>query len=203
MKLTTAAVLLCVSLIVCGCAAREDAGSTRPPAQIESVSSSLAPASCTKETDPNDPNGTTYLACPGTSGYRLIVRRVDAGRRSIDIVDQSGKASPLDYQEFVTRHMCTLGETAEWRVTKDSDGRQIPIALIVPVLAHEDDENPEKVTRTYLAVAKISRQETCVTGTIPEGSKPEAAVLRAADAARSSACAPPLPPITEGGVVIR
>lgn len=203
MKLSISALSLSAPLLLCGCAARNESEAVRPPAPIQSVSSSLAPASCTKETDPNDPNGTTYLACPGTSGYRLIVRRVDAGRRSIDVVDASGKAAALNYQDFVTRHMCTLGEKAEWRVTKDSDGKQVPIALIVAVLAHEDNNHPEKVTRTYLAVAKISRQETCVTATIPEGSQPEAAVLRAADAARSNACSPPLPPITEGGVVIR
>lgn len=203
MKLSIAAVFLSALLLLWGCVAREGPESVRSPGPIESVSSSLAPVSCTKETDPSDPDGTNYLACPGTAGYRLIVRRVDAGRRSIDVVDVSGKATPLNYQEFVTRYMCTLGEKAEWRVTKDSNGKDVPIALIVPVLAHEDNETPEKVTRTYLAVAKITSRETCVTATIPAASKPEAEVLRVADNARGSACAPPLPPMTEGGVVIR
>lgn len=203
LRRSSSCLLLPAALLFCGCSVTQHSGSGHPRAAIESVYSSLSPAGCSQHADPADPNATPYWTCPGTAAYHLIVRRVDAGRRSIDVVDPSGQASPLNYQEFVTRHMCTLGGQAEWRVTRDRDGKQIPIALIVPVLAHEDKENPEKATRTYLAVAKISPRETCVTTIIPDGAQPQAGVLRAADNALATACAPPLPPLTVGGVVIR
>jgi len=168
---------------------------------IASVETPLSADSCRREPDKNDPNETPYLVCPGVAGYTLIVRRVDAGRESIDVVDSAQRAQPLSYQEVVTRHMFTLGRTAEWRVATQ-DGKQTPIALIVRVQAREANDDPEKVTATYLAVAKITPQETCVTDRLREDTPP-ADVHRAADAARDRPCAPLQPPMTEGGAIVR
>jgi hypothetical protein len=75
--------------------------------------------------------------------------------------------------------------------------------LIVRVQAREDNDNPEKVTRSYLAVAKITPNETCVTDRIPEGAQSEADARRAADSAQARTCAPPQPPMTADGAVVR
>jgi hypothetical protein len=201
-RLSATSALTMTSLLLSGCTGREGTPSAASNDAIQSIHTELKTESCTKEPDKTDPNETPYLVCPGVAGYKLIVRRVDAGRKSIDVVDAGQRVFPLNYQEVVTRHMFTLGDEAEWRVTT-RDGRQVPIALAVRVRAREDNDHPEKVTRTYLAVAKITPSETCVTDSIPEGTKPDDELRRAVDGAQGRRCAPPQPPMTSGGTVIR
>lgn len=199
-------------LLSSGCAAtdgkradgRRTAGdrAVAPAAGVTSVHTRLDAAACREEPDPHDPNETPYLLCPGVGGYALIVRRVDAGRRSIDLVDATRRAFPLDYHVFVTRHMATLSDSAEWRVAT-RDGRQVPIALIVRVRAREDAAEPERVTRTYVAVAKVTPTEVCVTDRIPDDARSAAEVRGLADAAPARPCAPAQPPMTAGGAVVR
>ena len=194
--------LIALTLFFSGCRARNEGPAGRPQAKIESVYTSLDVASCKQEVAQNDPDGTPYLVCPGVAGYELIVRQVDSGRASIDIMDASRRVFPLNYQEFITRRMFSLASNAEWRVAT-RDGKPAPIALIVRVQAHESNEEPEKVTQTYFAVAKITPEQACVTARISEGSQPDAEVRSAADSAAGANCVPPQPPMTAGGVLIR
>ena len=201
-RLSIVGLLALSPLVLSGCSATIDDPAVRSKAAIESIHTDLGAGSCRKEIDKNDPNETPYLVCPGVAGYALIVRRVDAGRQSIDVVDSAQRVLPLNYHEFVTRHMSTLDGKAEWRVAT-RDGKQVPIALIVRVQAREDNDNPEKVTRSYLAVAKITPNDACVTDRIPEGAKAEADVRSAADSAQDRPCAPPQPRMTVDGTVVR
>ncbi|MBI4907461.1 MAG: hypothetical protein HY820_27800 [Acidobacteria bacterium] len=184
------------------CSQKERDPAIRSQTAMESIYTELGAAACRKEADRNDPNETPYLVCPGVAGYTLIVRRVEAGRQSIDIVDAAQRVLPLNYHEFVTRHMSTLSGKAEWRVAT-KDGKQVPVALIVRVQAREDNNNPEKVTGSYFAVAKITPREACVTDRIPEGAQPESEVRRVADLAQEKPCAPPQPQITAAGSGLR
>lgn len=193
-KLSIYGVVVLGSLLLSGCAEQSSSSAGGSTAATRSVLTQLDAGSCRQEIDKSDPNETPYLACPGVAGYTLIVRRVESGRRSIEIVDPERRVFALNYQEFVTRHMFTLGDKAEWRIATQ-DGKQVPVALIVRVRAHEDDDDPERETSTYLAVAKIAPDQACVTSRIAEGTRPEADVQAAADAARNSACLPPLPPL--------
>lgn len=201
-RLSITGVVALSSLLLSGCPTKDDDSTVRPKAGIESVQTDLGAGSCRKEVDRNDPNETPYLVCPGVAGYTLIVRRVDSGRQSIDVVDGAQRVLALNYQEFVTRHMSTLDGKAQWRVAA-RDGRQVPIALVVRVQAREDNENPEKVTRSYLAVAKIAPNQACVTDRIAEGTQSDAQVRSAADSAQTRPCAPPQPRMTADGAVIR
>ena len=187
--LITGAVALASLLLSSGPAMHGSAAAAPQPA-VESVHTDLGADACTKQIDKSDPNETPYLLCPGVGGYALIVRRVEAGRRSIDVVDTAKRVLPLRYEEFVTPHMSTLDGKAEWRVAT-RDGKQVPIALIVRVHAREDTAAPEKVTGVYLAIAKITPRQACVTDAIPEGSRSPAEVRRAADSAQERPCAPP------------
>ncbi len=202
MKLSIDIVSAFSALLLSGCSTKDGDATVRSEAMPQSVYTGLGGGSCKKEVDKNDPNDTTYLACPGVAGYSLILRRVDAGRQSIDILDAAQRVFPLRYQEFVTRYMSVLDGKAEWRVAS-RDGIQVPIALIVRVRAHEDNGNPEKVSRSYIAVAKITPNEACVTDRIAEGTKLEAEVRLAADSARKRQCVPTQPPITADESVIR
>lgn len=194
--------LIALTLLFSGCRASNEEPPGRPQAKIESVYTNLDAGSCKQEVAQNDPDGTPYLVCPGVAGYELIVRQVDSGRTSIDIMDASRRVFPLNYQEFITRRMFSLSRTAEWRVAS-RDGKLVPIALIVRVLAHESNEEPEKVTQTYFAVAKITPEQACVVARISEGNAPDTEVRGAADSAGGTNCLAPQPPMTAGGVVIR
>ena len=189
-------------LLLWGCSMADADSSTKSKATIASVYTDLTSQLCRKEADMTDPNETPYLVCSGVEGYALIVRRVDAGRRSIDVVDLSQQSHPLNYQDIVTRHMFSLGAKVEWRVEKN-DLKRVPIALIVRVLAREDQHNPDRVTHTYLTVAKIASNAVCVTDRILLGTRSEADVRRVADSARERPCAPQLSPMTIDGVIVR
>ena len=195
-----ATVMALCSLLLTWTPAHADSGAAGKAA-TRSVYTELRGKSCTKTADPSDPNDTPYLVCAGASGYALILRRVDAGRVSIDVVDPQQRAFPLDYQEVVTRHMFSLGSKAEWRVAT-IDGKNVPIAVIVAVLAHESDSGPSKVTNTYFAVAKITAESACVTDRIA-GAAGRTAARNAADTAQGRNCLPPQPHMTKDDVIVR
>ncbi len=160
--------------------------------ETESVNTSLEAASCTKTIDKSDPDETPYLSCPGVAGYTLNVRRVESGRISIDVVTADHHTFPLRYEDVVTRSMSNLADKVEWRVAA-RNAKQEPIALIVPVQAHEELDNPSKVSHTYLAIAKITADAVCVTDRIAEGARTMAELQSLADSSPSRPCLPDLP----------
>lgn len=165
---------------------------------IETLYSDIDSASCTEHVDEDDPNETTYRLCPGVLGYSVIVRRVGSGRQSVDVRTPGNGDFPLDYQDYVTRHMSQLETQAEWRVMT-KDGEKIPVVLIIGVQAHENDEEPEAVTHTYLAVAKITPDEICVTNSIVKTSQYQSALQNVAETAPVSDCVEPQPRLALDG----
>ena len=202
MRLYIPVMISASAIVLSGCPASETGSDGGSQPAIESIHTALRAPTCRQEIDRSDPNDTPYLVCPGVAGYSLIVRRVEAGRQSIDVVNPEQQAFPLDYDELVTRYMASLDSTAEWRVDT-SDGTQVPIALVVRVHAREDNDEPAEVTHVYWAVAKISPDEACVTDRIPEGERSATEVRSAADTARERPCASPQPSITANGAAIR
>jgi hypothetical protein len=187
--------LLVVALSVlpfCACsrAAEPPPARTAAPA-LTSVHTRLDPASCRQEVDRTDPNETPYLRCPGVGGFGLIVRRVEAGRQSIDIVGKDGQMQPLNYQEVVTRDMASLTGDAEWRVSGGPESPR-PVALMVRVAARENGDDPAQVTRTLIAIAKVTPDSACVTDVIVEGSRSAEQLRGTADSARDRPCAAPV-----------
>jgi hypothetical protein len=194
--------VIILSLLMSGCLAADGDAAVQSKAAIESVYTALDAGSCRKEIDKKDPNETPYHVCPGIAGYTLILRLVDAGRQSIDVMHSPQRVFPLDFHEFITRHMSNLDGNAEWRVAI-KDGKRVPIALIVRVQAREDNDNPERVTHSYFAVAKVTPNKVCVTDRIIVGAQPEAHVRSTADSAQERQCAPALPHIGVDGSVVR
>jgi hypothetical protein len=184
-------------LLLVGCSTPgEDPASAPAPPSMESVFTGLDAESCETKIDPEDPNQTKFRQCPGPAGYSLIVRRVASGRHSVDIVNPAKQAFPLDYQESVTRAMSNVTGQAEWRVLRQN-GSLTPVALIVRLQAREDLDEPETVTATYVAIAKIAASGTCVTDVFPLPSKPEAEWRTLADTASERPCAPAKPPLAD------
>ncbi|MCG7872264.1 MAG: hypothetical protein N0C81_00825 [Candidatus Thiodiazotropha lotti] len=168
-----------LAVILSGCFA------TYQNSGFKSVFTSLS--NCQAFTDRTDPNSTPYKVCPGVAGYQLIVRKVGAGRKSIEIRPDSQQPFPLSYQAVVTKEMFHLGEQAEWRVAELSSGIK-PVALIAEVHAHENLDEPDQVTTTFFAVAKISATEICVTDVIEQQKLSRVQLQQLADKAQQRVC---------------
>jgi len=185
------AVLL--SLLVLAACVSTGRYQTKPmDAAVESIYTDLNAASCQKTIDPDDPNSTPYQRCPGVSGYALALRHVGSGRQSIDVITPTQEVFPLDYHDVVTRHMTHVDDKAEWRAIM-KNGIKTPFALSIRIHAHENPDEPEQVTRTVIALAKITADEICVTDTIPTGSLSSEEVRMLADSVRDRDCLTPLP----------
>lgn len=155
-----------------------------PPGTLSSVYTSLAPRDCATVGANKEVAGSTQR-CGGVGGYSLLVEDADA-RVSVTVVAPGGKRYGLDYWQVVTTAFSNVGDKAEWRVARRGR-RNVPVALIVRVNANEDAEHPEKVT-SYLAVAKITPQQVCVTDKIAPGANANEEARRAADSAASRPC---------------
>jgi hypothetical protein len=125
-----------------------------------SIYTDISSKACTKHID-DQATGAYTLNCAGVHGFRLQVHEDDE-RSSISLVTPDKRVIPLDYWDVVTRGFSTLGDKVEWRIAKIG-GQAAPVAIIVRVNA-VDQSNPERPKRVpLLAVAKISRDVTCVT----------------------------------------
>jgi hypothetical protein len=201
MKLSIPCLAAITVVVVCGCSPDQPVENVSV-AEVASSETPLRGDACRNEIDKADPNETPYLLCPGADGYTMIVRPVDTGRQSIEVVDAAKRTFPLDYQEYITRHMFELDDRAQWWLAA-RNGQQVPIALAVRVHAHEDPNSPEKVTQSYIAVAKITADQACVTERIADGPDAAARVRSAATSAPDQRCASPLPPMTVDGTIVR
>jgi len=123
--------------------------------------------------------------CRGTAGYSLLLSEGDL-RQNITVITPQGKKHSLDLWSVVSGGFSNVGPKAEWRLALQS-GKLIPVALIVRYNASEDPEKPDKQT-SYLAIAKITPAEICVTDKIYSGPKANEDARRAADTAATRPC---------------
>ena len=124
-------------------------------------------------------------ACRGVGGYNLQLEYGDA-RESITVFSPDRKKHELELWHVVSSGFSSVGQKAEWRVTKKS-GKVIPHALIVRFNASENPEDSTKVT-SYLVVAKITPGKICVTDKIAPSATANEEARRAADAAADKPC---------------
>ncbi|HEX2209273.1 MAG TPA: hypothetical protein VHG93_16470 [Longimicrobium sp.] len=150
-------------------------------ATIHSVYTPLDEKACGVTNVDEESQGSTSR-CPGTAGYVLDVHDGDA-RASVDVITPDGRSHPLHYWSVVSGGFSSLGPRAEWRMR---GGR--PIALIVRVNASEDPDDWSRVT-SYLAVAKLTEREICVTDRVRPGPRQNELARRAADASGARPCA--------------
>jgi len=151
----------------------------------QSLYTSVAPKSCRTIKSTSDEGGSYEGRCRGVAGYNLIVEEGDL-RTNIKVVAPGGTASSLDLWTVVSSAFSSLGPRVEWRMTKRGT-KFTPVALIIRYNASENVDKPDKTT-SYLAVAKITASETCVTDKILPGPNAKADARRAADTAVSKSC---------------
>jgi hypothetical protein len=123
--------------------------------------------------------------CPGLAGYKLILSEGDL-RQNISVVTPKGAEHSLELWTIVSSGFSTVGPRVEWRVASQK-GKSIPVALIIRFNASEDPESRNKLT-SYLAVAKITSTEICVTHKILPGTKANQDARLAADSATTKPC---------------
>ena len=119
--------------------------------------------------------------CRGTAGYSLILSEGDL-RQNITVITPKGVEHSLELWTLVSSGFSSVGPKAEWRLA-----RAKPVALIIRYNTSEDAESPNKNT-SYLAVAKITATEICVTEKISPGLKANEDARRAADVASTKPC---------------
>jgi hypothetical protein len=123
--------------------------------------------------------------CRGVGGYSLTLLEGDL-RQNIIVNTPKGAKHSLDLWDVISGGFSHVGPKAEWRMTR-KNGKLAPTALILRYTASEDPENPNKHT-SYLAVAKITPTEICVTDKISPGANANIEARRAADSAATKPC---------------
>ncbi len=123
--------------------------------------------------------------CRGTAGYSLILSEGDL-RQNITVITPQGTKHSLELWDVISGGFSSLGPNAEWRLAKQN-GKLKPVALILRYNASEDPDKPDKRT-SYLAVAKITASELCVTDKILPGANANEDARRAADSASAKPC---------------
>jgi hypothetical protein len=171
-------VLVCLIAIL-SCAAPAVAQSNR------SVYTPLGDKDCRKIKSAEAGDDGYEGRCPGTAGYSLLLSEGDL-RQNITIITPKGSQHSLDLWSVVSGGFSSIGPKAEWRLTTQK-GKLVPVALIIRYNASEDPESPNKIT-SYLAVAKITPTEICVTDKISPGPKANEDARRAGDAASTKPC---------------
>ena len=154
-------------------------------AQTRSVYTSLTVNSCrtikTETTGAGDYEG----LCRGVSGYSLTLLEGDL-RQNIIVNTPKGAKHSLELWDVISGGFSHVGPKAEWRISRQN-GRLSPNALIIRYNAIENPDNPNKYT-SYLAVAKITSTEICVTDKISPGANANIDARRAADNAATKPC---------------
>ena len=123
--------------------------------------------------------------CRGVAGYSLLLSEGDL-RQNVTVVTSRGTKHSLDLWEVISGGFSSLGSNAEWRMSRQK-GKLVPLALILRYNANEDPAQPTKRS-SYLAVAKITPTEICVTDKISPGPKANEDARRAADTAATRPC---------------
>lgn len=178
-KLSTFSFLLILFFAVGGSAQR---------AKIESVYTDLNTKICKTLEQSQEGTGSYRGECPGISGYKLQVTEGDI-RQSINVVAPNKKRYELDFFGNVSTAFSSVGEKAEWRVTRK--GKTVtPMALIIRYNTSENQEDSSKLT-SYLVVTKITKNEICVTDVVKPGVKANEEARKLADSSAAKQCKVP------------
>jgi hypothetical protein len=154
-------------------------------AQNRSVYTSLEAKQCrtikTETTGAGDYEG----RCRGVAGYSLTLLEGDL-RQNIIVNTPKGTKHSLELWDVISGGFSYVGPKAEWRMAKQN-GRLVPVALIVRYNASENPDNPDKKS-SYLAVAKITPNEICITDKISPSANANTEARNAADSAANKPC---------------
>ena len=153
--------------------------------KVESVYTNLDAKSCRTLEQSSEGTGWYRGECKGVAGYKLHVTEGDI-RQSIDVVAPSKMKYELDLIGHVSNGFSSVGAKAEWRVARK--GKTLtPNALIVRFNASDNADDSSVVT-SFLVVAKISKNQICITDVVRPNPKANDEARKLADAAATKPC---------------
>jgi hypothetical protein len=144
-----------------------------------SVYTNLDDKSCkTLESDASGA-GSYRGRCPGIGGYKLDLLEGDL-RQTINVIAPSKKTFELNFWSFYSS-FSAIGQKAEWRMKGKT-----PVGLIF----RYNVSNPEDSAKTtsYLMVAKVTKNEVCITDVVNPSKTQNAEAQKLADAAAGKPC---------------
>jgi hypothetical protein len=154
-------------------------------AQNSSVYTPLDTQHCRSIKSPNADEDDVLGRCRGAAGYSLLISEGDL-RQDLTVVTPKGIEHSLELWDVISGGFSTVGPKVEWRMVRRG-GKLAPVALIIRYNANEDAEHPNKLM-SYLAVAKITATEICVTDKIFPSATANDDARRAADSAATKPC---------------
>lgn len=154
-------------------------------AQNRSVYTSLEDKQCRTIKIETTGAGDYEGRCRGVAGYSLTLLEGDL-RQNIIVNTPKGTKHSLELWDVISSGFSSVGPKAEWRMA-NTGGKLSPVALIIRYNASENPDNPDKRT-SYLAVAKITPNEICITDKISPSANANTDARRAADNAANKAC---------------
>jgi hypothetical protein len=148
-------------------------------AQAKSVYTSSKMSECrTISSNPKEA-GSYEGECPGVGGYKVRLLEGDL-RQSINILTPARKKYELNLWSFYSG-FSSIGDKIEWRTKKG-----IPFAIITRFNVADNEDSTK--TTSYLLVAKIGKNASCVTDVVlPKANQNEEA-RRLADASAGKPC---------------
>lgn len=128
--------------------------------------------------------------CSGVAGYKFLLES-DDDALSMTMINPQGKKFDVGLNKLSPdsslspyKLYADLGAKVEWRVKREH-GAVVPVALIVRVDPWTDGDRHYP---TFLAVAKITKREICITNKIAPGARENEEARRAADEAVNKPC---------------
>lgn len=157
------------------------ASSSISHAQNRSVYTSLEAKQCRTIKIETTGAGDYEGRCHGVAGYSLTLIEGDL-RQNIIVNTPKGSKHSLELWDVISGGFSSVGPKAEWRMAAKA-----PVALIIRYNASENPDNPDKRT-SYLAVAKITPTEICITDKISPSANANSEARSAADSAATRPC---------------
>ena len=153
---------------------------------LQSLYTDLGEKKCKTLEVNNEGAGYSIQQCPGVAGYKIIIEEGDL-RQTIKVVRPNGSKHDLGLAMTIGGGgFSHVGPRAEWRV-KTQSGKTVPVALIVRFNVSENAEDATKET-SYLAVAKITPQQICLTDSVKPGPGQNEEARRLADSSATKPC---------------
>lgn len=150
-------------------------------AQNNSVYSDLTPENCKTVSVDQGMAGNYVGKCKGVGRYDLEYN-LDDERNSLGVVFPSKEIIDLNFWGYF-RGFSELGTKVEWRMKNSK-----PVALIVRL--NVSDQEVENRKTSYLIVAKIGEDNSCVTDVLKPGKNQNEKARRMADRAAAKKCMP-------------
>jgi hypothetical protein len=154
-------------------------------AQNRSVYTPLDAKHCRTIKSPNADEDDLLGRCRGVAGYALLLSEGDL-RQNLIVITPAGKEHSLELWDVISSGFSTVGPRVEWRMARQN-GKLSPVGLIIRYSANEDPDHPNKLM-SYLAVAKITPNEICVTDKISPSANANTDARGAADSAATKPC---------------